>query len=227
MELEAPAIQQEKPVGRQLRPLPKRWGYLGAKRVFDLLSSCLLLALLWPVLALIALAVKGGDGGPAFYRHGRIGQNGRPLTLWKFRTMVPDADREIARFTAAQREEWQRSYKLQRDPRVTPVGRFLRRTSLDELPQLLNVISGQMSLVGPRPVVAEELQKYGASRQQFLSAKPGLTGYWQSCGRSGVSYQWGRRQAMELYYTRKASFLLDMKILLGTAAAVLKGKGAV
>lgn len=199
--------------------------FLFAKRVFDILSSLALLLLVWPVFIVIAILIKREDNGPIFYRHKRIGMNGNEIRLWKFRTMVQNADR--IQLTPEQQEEWQKNFKLQNDPRVTRVGQVLRNTSLDELPQLLNIIGGSMSVIGPRPIVEKELAFYGIYQERFLSAKPGLTGYWQAYGRSNVGYEKGERQAMEMYYINNAGFILDIRILLQSFLAVLKRDGAV
>lgn len=201
--------------------------YLAAKRVFDFCASCVALALLSPVLLLIMLLIKLEDHGPAIYRHVRVGMNGRQISIYKFRSMKVNADRLEDMLTPEQLEQYHREFKVDNDPRITKIGNFLRKTSLDELPQLLNIIKGELSVVGPRPVVMEELDKYtSAQRARFLSVKPGLTGYWQAYARNNASYESGERQKMELYYVDHASFLLDMKIILKTVVAVLNRTGA-
>ncbi len=199
------------------------------KRGFDLVAASALLILLLPVLPLIALAVWL-DGGPALYRHARVGFGGRAFGCLKYRTMVPDADQRLAAHLATDRqaaEEWAARRKLSRDPRVTRVGAVLRATSLDELPQLINVLSGSMSLVGPRPVVADELAEHydrdGCAA--YLSSRPGITGLWQVSGRSGTSYS--ARVEFDRAYARTWSLWLDLKILLRTIPAVLARRGAV
>jgi lipopolysaccharide/colanic/teichoic acid biosynthesis glycosyltransferase len=203
----------------------KAHGYLIAKRVFDIVSSACLLAVIWPVFAIIALAIKLDSEGPVFYKHKRVGQDGKELYLYKFRSMVTNADAMIARFTDAEQKEWRENYKLTHDPRITRVGRFLRKTSLDELPQVFNILEGSLSVVGPRPVIGEELEKYGENKPKFLSAKPGLTGYWQASARSCCSYE--QRMNMELYYVERANFLWDLRIIWQTVLPVIQGKGAV
>jgi lipopolysaccharide/colanic/teichoic acid biosynthesis glycosyltransferase len=206
------------------QPRKRSTSYLAVKRTFDIVSSGLLLAVIWPLFPLIALAVKLDSKGPVLFRHKRVGQDGKPLLLYKFRTMVNNAETLIDQFTEAQRKEWTENYKLERDPRITRVGRFLRRTSLDELPQIAQIFTGKLSVVGPRPVIGEELEKYGAYKYKFLGTKPGLTGYWQAYARNDCSYQ--QRMEMELYYIDNAAYLLDFRILLQTLVAVARGKGA-
>ena len=199
-------------------------GYLYAKRAFDLVSSLCLLAVIWPIFAAIALAIKLDSKGPVFFMHKRVGQNGKPLRLYKFRSMVTNAQDLIGSFTPEQKKEWEENYKLTSDPRITKVGNFLRKTSLDELPQLLNILQGTLSVVGPRPVIGDELEKYGSLKGKLLSAKPGLTGYWQAYARSDCDYE--TRMDMELYYVDHANFIWDVRIIFATVWAVLYGKGA-
>lgn len=199
--------------------------YRLVKRIFDVVSSTCLLAIIWPVFLVIALAIKIDSKGPVIYKHKRIGQGGKVLHLYKFRSMVPNAEAMIAQFTPKQRQEWQQNFKLVNDPRITRVGRLLRKTSLDELPQLFNILGGSLSVVGPRPVISEELEKYGKRKREFLSAKPGLTGYWQAYSRSDCDYD--KRMEMELYYVENASFWWDVKIIWATVKIVLTGKGAI
>lgn len=199
-------------------------GYLISKRLFDIVVSFIgLIVLLLPIL-LIALLIKLESAGPAFFVHKRIGKNGKPLPLIKFRSMYVNAEDMIDEFSPEQRAEWEDNFKLDDDPRITRLGKFLRKSSLDELPQLLNVLKGELSLVGPRPVVAEELEKYEQNKEKFLSVTPGLTGYWQAYARSTCSYE--QRMEMELYYVDNANFWMDIKIMFATVGAVLRGKGA-
>lgn len=199
-------------------------GYTVIKRSFDILLSACAIVILLPCMLLICLIIKIDSPGPALYVHNRIGKNGRPLALYKFRSMYINAETMIASFTPEQKAEWEENFKLNHDPRITRVGQFLRKTSLDELPQLFNILIGNLSIVGPRPVVAEELEKYNTNKDVFLSVKPGLTGYWQAYARSDCSYE--RRMEMELYYVRNASLLWDIQILFATVGAVLKRRGA-
>ena len=193
------------------------------KRILDVICSVVALIVLSPVFLVTALAVRS-DGGPAFYKQTRVGKNNTHFEMYKFRSMVTDADKMIERFTPEQKREYEQNYKLENDPRITRVGKFLRATSLDELPQLVNVLKGELSLVGPRPVVEDELAKYGENADKFLSVTPGVTGYWQANGRSDTTYE--QRMEMELYYVDHASAGLDLKILWDTVWAVLKRKGA-
>lgn len=198
--------------------------YQFAKRSFDIVSSVCLLLLIWPAFILIAIAIKFDSKGPVIYRHERVGYNFRRFLLLKFRTMVVNADEMLENFTPKQRAEWEANFKLDDDPRITRVGRFLRKTSLDELPQLLNIIRGDLSVVGPRPVVRRELERYGKNKSLFLSVKPGLTGNWQANARNSCCYE--ERMQMELHYARQASFLWDMRIILATFRSVFIGRGA-
>jgi len=196
------------------------------KRGFDLLGALVLALVFAPVILCIVVAVRR-SGGPVFFPHERVGLNGRSFRCYKFRTMVPNADqrlKELLNSDAALWAEWQEIRKLRDDPRITPVGRLLRRTSLDELPQVWNVLLGQMSLVGPRPIVRDELRLYGRNLGTYLGSKPGLTGLWQVTGRSDASYR--RRVAMDVYYSRNKSLLLDLSILAKTVRVVLTGSGA-
>lgn len=198
--------------------------YLFVKRTADILFSLIgLIVCLIPML-LIALVIRLESKGAPIYIHHRIGQHGKPLPLLKFRTMYQNADRMIENFTPEQKAEWEQNFKLVNDPRITKVGNFLRKTSLDELPQLLNVLVGQLSIVGPRPIVTKELEKYGDDKDKFLSPKPGLTGYWQAYARSDCSYE--QRIRMELKYAENANFLWDVKIVFATVGAVLRKQGA-
>lgn len=201
-----------------------RLGYRIAKRAMDILLAGVGTVIAAPFILLIVLAIKLDSKGPAFYVHNRIGKNGKPLRLYKFRSMYTNADQLFRQFTPEQKAEWQENFKLREDPRITRVGNFLRRSSLDELPQLLNILQGNLSVVGPRPVVAEELEKYGSNKERFLSVTPGLTGYWQAFTRSDGTYE--DRMAMELYYVDHANLWWDIKIILATVVSVLKGRGA-
>lgn len=199
---------------------------LSLKRLLDVLLSGVGLLLLSPLFALIALRVKLGSPGPVFYRHERVGMNGKPFKLFKFRTMYLEAAGDLQRLLEdpAAREEFERTYKLADDPRVTKFGSFLRRTSLDELPQLLNVLRGDMSLVGPRPVTEAELGRYHDDVVTLLSFRPGVTGYWQINGRSLTTYE--ERVWLDLAYVRGWSFKLDLAVLGKTAWTLVKGHGA-
>jgi Undecaprenyl-phosphate galactose phosphotransferase WbaP len=196
------------------------------KRSLDILGA-LALGIVFSPLMLLILFFMRREGGPVIYRHRRVGRNGKVFECLKFRTMVPNAEqvlREVLERHPELKAEWLRDHKLRNDPRVTTLGRFLRRTSLDELPQLWNVVRGEMSLVGPRPVVREELMRYGRNLRVYLSAKPGITGLWQVMGRNDTDYR--RRVAMDVCYVRNQNLLLDLYILLKTTRVVLGGGGA-
>ena len=199
------------------------------KRPFDIIFSLFAIFITLPVMIPIAIAIKLTDGGNIFYSHERIGFRGRKFKVLKFRSMHMDADKrlkEILKNDPKAREEWERTFKLKNDPRITPVGKFLRKTSLDELPQFINVLKGDMSVVGPRPVVEEELEKYYKEKAEvYKSVKPGITGYWQVEGRSDVE-DYEERVKMDEYYIKKQSFLLDIKIILKTIKVMITGKGA-
>lgn len=194
------------------------------KRLVDIAVAVIGLALMGLPMLVIALLIKLESPGPVFYVHHRIGKDGRDLPLYKFRSMVTNAEELFEAFTPEQKAEWEANFKLEHDPRITRIGKFLRRSSLDELPQLVNVLKGQLSIVGPRPVVREELEKYGEYRFLFLSVMPGLTGYWQAYARSTCSYE--QRMEMELHYAGNANFWWDIRIMLKTVSTVLLGRGA-
>jgi exopolysaccharide production protein ExoY len=198
----------------------------GFKRLCDILGALVLAMLFSPVIlaVLIGAAVYGQE---ALYRHQRVGRDGRLFWCLKFRTMVPDADKLLKHILDSDpdlRAEWERDHKLRNDPRVTPLGRFLRRTSLDELPQLWNVLKGEMSLVGPRPVTSEELLRYGRNAVLYTLVRPGITGLWQVSGRNDAEYR--RRVAMDVCYVKRQSAVLDLWILFRTVIVVLTGRGA-
>ena len=196
--------------------------YLIIKRLFDIVSSLLLTILVSPVFLVLAIMVKAEDGGNVFYKHQRVGLNGKKIGIYKFRSMKKNADKLEDMLTPEQLEEYQREFKIYNDPRITKIGNFLRRTSLDELPQMLNIIRGELSLVGPRPIIERELLMYSETeRDKFLSVKPGLTGYWQAYARNNATYESGERQKMELFYVDHASVGLDIKIMFKTVRDVL------
>ena len=194
------------------------------KRIFDFILSLIGIAIMSPLFLIISIMIKCDTKGPVFFKQRRIGLNGKPLYIYKFRTMVTNAEELIASFTPEQKKEWEESYKLKDDPRITRVGKILRKTSLDELPQLINIIKGEMSIIGHRPVVEEELSWYGNDVDLVLSVKPGLTGWWAVNGRSEVPYP--KRCDLELYYVKNASLALDVRILLGTLKVVFSQRGA-
>jgi len=197
------------------------------KRGFDIAGALGGLILLSPLLLMLAALVKASDGGRVLYGHRRIGRNGDEFRGLKFRTMVENGDAVLADYLARNpqlRSEWEATRKLQEDPRVTRVGAVLRKLSLDELPQLFNILGGQMSIVGPRPVVEEELELYGAAADFYLATRPGLTGLWQVSGRNNVSYK--ARVAFDRHYVENWSFTFDLKIIARTVPAVLSSRGS-
>lgn len=195
------------------------------KRLFDIISSLLALIILSPIFLIIIILVKIDSKGPAFYGHKRIGKNGKTIKVLKFRSMKLDSRPLEEILTAEQLEEYKRDFKVTNDPRITRIGKFLRKTSLDELPQLVNIFLGQMSVVGWRPILQEELDRYSKDEQGLLlKVKPGLTGYWASHGRSDIDYK--DRIKMELYYPYKRGFWLDIRILWHTLIGVFKHEGA-
>ncbi|MDE3079682.1 MAG: sugar transferase [Paracoccaceae bacterium] len=198
-----------------------------SKAFFDKLAALCGLVFFAPFMLAIAVILRFSERGPVLFAHERIGQNGRPFRCLKFRTMAVDADdrlAELLRTDPAARAEWETSRKLSADPRVTSLGALLRRTSLDELPQFWNVLRGQMSMVGPRPVTAAELHHYQDRIDYYLAVRPGLTGAWQVGGRSTTTY--AERVEMDVDYVRNWTFWRDMRIVLRTVAVVLHGKGA-
>ena len=205
----------------------KKLVYSTAKRVFDICASLVAIILLSPVFLLVSAFVYLGDPGPVAYGQIRIGKNGKPFKMWKFRSMYKNSDRMIDQLTPEQKKQYYTEFKIDNDPRITKVGNLLRKTSLDELPQLFNVLFNDMSLIGPRPLIESEIQmNYADTYQELLSVKPGVTGYWQAYARNNATYQSGERQEMELYYVHHASAWLDIKILFKTVITVLKREGA-
>jgi lipopolysaccharide/colanic/teichoic acid biosynthesis glycosyltransferase len=192
------------------------------KRVLDVTMASILLLLCLPVIGVVALMIKCQDGGPVLYRRRVVGAGGE-FDAFKLRSMFVGADRTLDE-NLPLRTAFRQNFKLKDDPRITRFGRVIRRLSLDELPQLFNILRGQMSLIGPRMITSEELEKFGEARWIFRKMKPGLTGYWQVYGRQDVSY--ARRVEMELYYAKNWSLRLDLKILMKTPLAVLRGAGA-
>ena len=207
--------------------LARPWPQL-VKRAFDLVAASVLLLFLAPLLALVALKIRLADGGGVIFAHTRVGRHGQLFPCYKFRTMVANSAAVLAELLARDpvaRAEWARDRKLRCDPRITGLGRLLRKTSLDELPQLLNVVRGEMSLVGPRPVVPDELELYGEARIYYLQVRPGLTGLWQISGRNDIDYE--RRVSLDAWYVRNWTLWYDILILFRTLAVVPgKGNGA-
>ena len=197
------------------------------KRILDIGLIVAFLPLILPVFLILAILVKCTSKGPIFYGHKRIGKNGKVIKCWKFRSMCIDAEERLQKLldeNPEMREQWERERKFENDPRVTKFGKLLRKTSLDELPQLINILTGEMSFVGPRPVTKDELEKYGKYEDYVLSVLPGLSGMWQTSGRSDTSYE--DRIMYDTYYIQNWSIWLDLWILIKTVWVVLKGKGA-
>lgn len=197
------------------------------KMVFDRLFAAVMLIVLAPVFAIFVVAILVTDGRPVFFGHRRVGLNGSSFRCWKFRTMVHDAEKRLAETLDADptlRAEWEATRKLRNDPRINRIGQFLRKTSLDELPQFWNVLTGDMSVVGPRPVVREELELYRGHAGTYTSVKPGVTGAWQVSGRSNTTYD--ERVAMDVNYIRHNSLLGDLWIVMKTVLVVLGRNGA-
>lgn len=198
-----------------------------AKRSLDITLVLLALPLVALLMVGLALLVKCSDNGPVLYGHSRIGFRGRKFRCWKFRTMAVNGDEILEqhfRKHPSDRMTWMTQRKLNNDPRVTPVGRVLRKLSLDELPQLLNVLNGEMSLVGPRPIVPDELLHYGRTARFYLATRPGLTGLWQVSGRSDTTY--AQRVRLDRFYVSRWSFYRDLRIIALTIPALLTSKGA-
>lgn len=204
--------------------------YRVTKRLIDIIGAMIGTILLIPTTIFIYIArrILKEDKGPLFYEQLRYGKNGKIFRLYKFRSMCINADQKLKEYLESNedaRNEFGRTHKLQEDPRITKLGNFLRKTSLDELPQMINILKGDMSFVGPRPVVSKEVEEYGKNKEKFLSVTPGLTGYWQVNGRSNTTYE--ERMIMELYYVENCSLWLDIKIFFKTFITVFKKEGAV
>jgi Sugar transferases involved in lipopolysaccharide synthesis len=220
-------------VGKDGNSLPSKWeiGKLplggNAKRIFDVAVSAALIVFFLPLFAVIAIMVKLSSPGPALFGHRRLGHRGVPFRCYKFRTMVTNSNEVLADLLSRDpvaREEWNAKHKLRKDPRVTSFGQFLRTSSLDELPQLFNVLLGDMSLVGPRPIVTEEIQRYRHHFMDYASARPGMTGLWQVSGRSNCDYD--RRVQLDVTYVRNWNLLKDFVILLRTVKVVFAREGS-
>jgi exopolysaccharide production protein ExoY len=196
-------------------------------RVLDVLISLVVLVFMIPAMVVVALAIKLQDGGPVLFRQTRVGFGGRTFQCWKFRTMVVDAEQRLKALldsSAAARLEWAADQKLRSDPRITWLGAFLRKSSLDELPQIINVLKGEMSLVGPRPIVLAEVERYGRWFRHYCAVRPGVTGLWQISGRNDVSYE--KRVAFDVAFARTYSVGLYIRILFATVPAVLMRSGS-
>jgi len=204
---------------------PKRGEW--AIRLVDIIVSFVALVFLAPVILVTALLVYVTNPGPIFFAHSRLGRDGKPFPCLKFRTMVTDAEERLRAILAedpTRRLEWALDHKLRDDPRITIIGKFLRSSSIDELPQFYNVLRGHMSLVGPRPIVKAEIVRYGRYYRDYCGVRPGITGLWQVSGRNDVTYR--RRVAMDVTYARNRSLSLNLRIMLMTIPSVLMAKGS-
>lgn len=198
--------------------------YYFIKRAIDIFAGIVGIIILIPLIVIVWIINKiNKEEGPIFYTHTRVGKNGKTFKLHKFRTMIIDADKKLEQMLSEDeelRKEWEQNRKLKHDPRITKSGRILRKTSLDEFPNFIDVLTGKISLIGPRAVVPNELEKFGKHKDEILKVKPGITGYWAANGRSNTTYE--ERVEMELYYAQNASLLLDIKILFRTLVSVVK-----
>ncbi|KRL05750.1 sugar transferase [Liquorilactobacillus oeni] len=207
--------------------LGKHSAYLFSKRVLDIIISTLALLIMLPLFLVMFIVYRFGENkGPLFYKQERVGKNGKKFYIYKFRSMIVDADKKLKSDKKLYKMYVQNSYKLpaELDPRITALGRFLRKSSVDELPQFINIFKGEMTLIGPRPIIMEELSEYGNQVKKFLSVTPGAMGYWQASGRSNIEYP--ERCKYELYYVDHASFFFDIKILFKNIVTIFKGDGA-
>ncbi len=196
--------------------------YKLSKRLFDIFFSISIIIFCFPIFFILSILIKLGSRGPIFYRQTRLGKNKKPFKCLKFRTMSEEADDILKKLLIENedfRDEFQKTQKLKNDPRITPIGKLLRRTSLDELPQFINVVLGEMSIIGPRPIVKEEQKRYGKNLNEVFSIKPGITGLWQVSGRNNLSYE--RRVNLDLIYVRNRNFYIDLNILIRTIGVIL------
>ncbi|MEG2917996.1 MAG: sugar transferase [Clostridium sp.] len=198
--------------------------YLFLKRVMDIVGSILGLIILAPIFLILIICVKYDSKGPVFFSHKRLGYSGNPIRIYKFRTMVTNAEELLNDLSVEQKREFEENFKLENDPRITKFGNLLRKSSLDELPQLLNILKGELSIVGPRPIVEKEIENYGVYGDKLLMVKPGLTGNWQANGRSDTTYE--ERVQMDMEYIDNRNIWMDIKIIFKTFTAVIKKQGA-
>ena len=215
-----------KPYRSDAYATPESTGFLRLIRCIDIAVALIAIVVFSPLMLAIALATKLFDNGPVIFAHSRMGKDGHTFGCLKFRSMVVDADERLWQYLKshpAAAAEWARDHKLRNDPRSTPLGKFLRKSSLDELPQLFNVLRGDMSLVGPRPIVAAEVERYGRYFSNYCSVRPGITGLWQVSGRNDVTYR--RRVALDVTYSRTQSLQLYVWIILRTVPALLEQRG--
>ncbi len=217
----------DSPLGSE-RELPSskryhRHHYHVVKRWFDFIAALLALILLLPVFLIVSILVAFSSGFPVTFKQVRVGYRGKLFPIYKFRTMVRNAE-EILKSRPDLMEEYRRNFKIENDPRISKVGKFLRKTSLDELPQFINVLKGDMSLVGPRPIVVPEMEKYGEDQDMYMAMRPGCTGLWQCGGRSATTY--AERVALDKEYFAKAGLRFDLYIIFKTIGAIFTGRGA-
>lgn len=206
-------------------PRPGGVGYRFIKRTFDVVFSGVVCLVGLIPSAIVCAAIAADSPGSPIFRQERVGQGGKIIGIYKFRTMVADAHEHPERYmTPEQLAQWEREQKVDDDPRITRIGKFLRNTSLDEIPQFLNVLLGDLSVIGPRPVTESETYEFGENRDEFLSVKPGITGWWQVTERNDATWKNGRRQELELYYVRHASLALDLRVFAKTFKALGRGK---
>lgn len=198
------------------------------KRTFDIIVALVGCLVLLPLMVVVKICnLITGDLNPIFYKQKRIGKNGKFIYIYKFRSMIPNADevlKEILEKSPERKKEWEENQKLENDPRITKIGSILRKTSLDEIPQMINILKGDMSLIGPRPLVEGELDSHNGNHELYESIRPGITGWWACNGRSATTYE--ERLKLEYYYVRNASLLLDIKCIVKTALVVIKKDGA-
>lgn len=207
-----------------VREYDKNLGYFIIKRIIDIIGALCGIILLSPVFIIVGVMNKVDSKGPVFFGHKRLGMYGKFIKVYKFRTMIPNAEELLKKLTPSQKIEYDKSFKLENDPRITRFGQFLRKSSLDELPQLLNILKGDMSIVGPRPIVEVEIKKYGLYGDKLLCVKPGLTGNWQASGRSDTTYE--ERVQLDMDYIDGRSIWMDLDIIFKTVKVVLKKQGA-
>jgi exopolysaccharide production protein ExoY len=214
-------------VTARAEPRARHENYDALIELMNVIIALAALVFALPIMLAVGFAVFIQDGGPVLFAHRRIGRDGRSFRCLKFRSMATDAEARLADLLARDpqaRAEWEKDHKLRNDPRVTKLGEFLRKSSLDELPQLFNVLRGEMSLVGPRPIVEAEIAKYGRRFRQYCAVKPGITGLWQVSGRNDTTYR--TRVALDCLYAERRSLLLDAKVLAATVPAVLMRRGS-
>ncbi len=240
IQLESEAVAEEQPVETAVKPAKQKkekpprkhsgfryFCYRFVKRTFDIISSGLFLLLFCWLYLILAIVVKCSDGGKVLYKHKRVGKKWKEIKLPKFRSMKKDADKLEISLTPEQQKQYETEYKIDNDPRITKVGNFLRKTSLDELPNIWSIFKGDISVVGPRPLMEKEVKdKYGDDADKLLSVRPGLIGWWAANGRSNTTYESGERQKLELYYVDHCSLWLDIKIIFKTIISVFKRTGA-